>query len=94
MKKLLMALCVLSVMAVANVAPAQDMAKLTCAEFTAASIEHRTMLLFWVDGYLSSESDNTVMDDEWIETLGKHLVSYCAQNPPKTIMDAIEALPE
>ena len=71
----------------------QDMAKITCKEFLSdeSKISH---LLMWIDGYLSAKSDNTIMSNEWIEKLGMHLGMFCAQNPGKTIMQAIDAMPD
>ena len=48
----------------------------------------------WIDGYMSGKSDNTMMDNAWMEKLGTHMGKYCASNPQKTIMDAIENMPE
>lgn len=48
----------------------------------------------WIDGYMSGKSDNTTISDAWIEKLGLHLGKFCGMNPNKTIMQAIEAMPE
>ena len=50
--------------------------------------------VMWIDGYMSGKSDNTMMDNAWMEKLGTHMGKYCASNPQKTIMDAIENMPE
>ncbi len=52
------------------------------------------MMVMWIDGYMSGKSGNTSISDQWMEKLGTHLGTYCAKNPAKTIMDAIEAVPE
>ena len=69
-----------------------DMAKVTCKEFL-ESKENMPVLLTWIDGYMSAQSDNTVMSSEWMETLATHMGKFCAANPGKTIMDAMEAMP-
>lgn len=96
MKKfLLMALAVtmLGGAPVAGHAADQDMAKITCKEFLDAK-EHMSMMIMWIDGYMSGKSGNTLISDAWMEKLGVHLGSFCAQNSSKTIMDAMEAMPE
>ena len=76
----------------ASQAADQDVAKVSCKEFL-DSKENMPMMIMWIDGYMSAQSDNTVLSEEWIQKLGTHLGSFCAQNPSKTIMDAIEAMP-
>ncbi len=69
-----------------------DMATIKCSEFLKSNQNDMTMLIFWIDGYISAQSDNTVISDEWMTKLGTHLGSYCATNPNNTIMQAIEAM--
>ncbi|MBQ7585716.1 MAG: hypothetical protein IJU40_05655 [Desulfovibrionaceae bacterium] len=71
-----------------------DMSKVTCKEFLNAGDQGIGMMVTWIDGYLSAKSDNTVMSDEWMKKLGTHMGTYCAKNGSKTIMDAIDALPD
>jgi acid stress chaperone HdeB len=70
-----------------------DIAKMTCGEFLQDK-ETITMMIFWIDGYMSAESKNTKVSDAWMEKLGTHMGEYCGKHPKKTIMDAIEAMPE
>ena len=70
-----------------------DMAKLTCKELLNSG-DKMNMFIMWIDGYMSGKSDDTTISDEWMEKLGKHLGQYCAANPQKTIMDAMDAMPE
>ena len=75
MKKfLLMALAVtmLGGAPVASHAADQDMAKITCKEFLDAK-EHMSMMIMWIDGYMSGKSGNTLISDAWMEKLGVHL---------------------
>ncbi len=69
-----------------------DMAKIPCKEFAASSQNDMTMLVFWIDGYLSGISDNTVLSEEYITELTTHMVNYCTKNGSHTIMQAIEAI--
>ena len=70
-----------------------DMAAISCEEFLADD-EGMPLTIMWIDGYMSAKGDNTIMSEEWIEKLGEHMGTYCAKNPKKTIMDAVEAMPE
>ena len=71
----------------------QDVAKITCKDFLADK-QNISMMVMWIDGYMSGKSDNTTMSNEWIEKFGKHLGEFCGKNPGKTIMQAMEAMPE
>lgn len=77
----------------AHAADEQDMAKITCKEFLDDK-QNMPLMIMWIDGYMSGKSDNTTMSGEWVEKLGKHLGEFCGKNPGKTIMSAMEAMPE
>ena len=70
-----------------------DMGKISCKEFIDSKESEMEMMLFWIDGYMSAKSNNTVMSQEWMEKLGTHLANYCNKNPNKTIMKAMKAMP-
>ncbi len=74
-------------------AETKDVAKTTCQEFMSDK-DDMPLLIMWIDGYLSAQSDNTVFSKEWQEKLGSHLGEFCTKNPNKTIMDAMDALPD
>ena len=96
MKKLLFAAVAAAMLFCAPVsaqAEDQDMAKITCKEFL-ESKENISLLLMWIDGYMSAKSNNTVLSDSWMEKLGTHMGTYCGKNPTKTVMEAMEAMPE
>ncbi len=96
MKKIFIAALLTVFMAMSGVALAQtqDMAKVKCSEFIQGDNNVRTYIVFWLDGYMSAESENTEMSDEWVKKLSTHMGTFCAQNPNKTIMEAAEAIPE
>lgn len=73
-------------------AETKDIMKTTCKELISDQND-RPLLMMWIDGYLSAESDNTVISDEWTKKLGEHMGEFCAKNPDKTIREAIDALP-
>jgi acid stress chaperone HdeB len=95
MKKpfVLMAAAALFCTPLATMAKDFDIAKMTCGEFLQDK-ETTTMMIFWIDGYMSAESKNTEFSDAWMEKLGSHMGEFCGKNPEKTIMDAMEAMPE
>lgn len=70
----------------------QDVAKITCKEFL-ADTENMGMMLAWIDGFMSAKSNNTMISNAWMEKLGTHMGTFCAKNPSKTIMQAMEAVP-
>lgn len=69
-----------------------DIMKVGCKEFVSDTQENIGLTLMWVDGYMSAKSDNTKMNDEWIQKLGTHLGTFCGKNPTKTLGDAIAAM--
>ena len=90
---ILLAAAFLSAPAVSLAGNETDMAKVPCKEFLGSG-DNMGIMLAWIDGYMSAKSDNTMMSQEWMEKLGKHMGEFCAKNPGKTIMQAIEAMPE
>lgn len=96
MKKYLLSALTLLMLGIAPLsahAAEQDVAKIPCKDFLADKA-NMGMMVMWIDGYMSGKSGNTSISDEWMQKLGTHLGTYCAKNPGKTIMDAIEAVPE
>ena len=87
------ALLLFSFSGLAHAAGEQDMAKISCKDFL-SDTQNMPMMIMWMDGYMSGKSDNTTMSNEWIEKFGKHLGEFCGKNPGKTIMQAMEAMPE
>lgn len=73
-------------------AETRDVMKITCKEFVSDK-DNIPLMMMWIDGYLSAESDNTAISDEWTKKLGEHMGEFCAKNPDKTMKDAIDALP-
>ncbi len=81
----------------ASYAEGTDMAKFPCKDFAAlpqTNAEALKYTIFWVDGYLSAESEDTTIDEEWLATLTKNMLTYCSANPGKTVMDAMQNLPQ
>lgn len=94
MKKLLtVTVAALALTLTANAASAeeQDVAKIKCSEFLQSG-SNMPLLIMWIDGYLSAASDNTTMDDAYIEELGTKLGDFCGKNQNATLWDAISSL--
>ena len=68
-----------------------DVAQIKCSEFLEEK-DSIGMFLMWLDGYASQKSNNTVLSDEWIEKLGKHMATFCSQNPDTPILEAAAAM--
>lgn len=66
-----------------------DLAKMTCAEAAEEGAEFVTVLIFWIDGYLSKEMNDTVMTPEWLKELGAAVTTSCEQNPSKPLLDLV-----
>lgn len=62
-----------------------DMANVTCNEIT--SEEEAVYMVFWLDGYLSAESGDTTLSDDWINTLVNELHEACAANSNARLLD-------
>lgn len=70
-----------------------DMAGIRCKDLL-TNEEQLPLVLMWVDGYMSAASDNTVFSEEWMVRLANHMGTYCATHPGRTVMDAMEAMPD
>lgn len=96
MKKFLVAVAAASALLMSSVAvhaEDQDIAELKCSELMQSG-QNIPLFMMWIDGYISAATDNTVMDDAYIEELGTKIGSFCKTNPDATIMDAIQSLGE
>jgi type IV secretory pathway VirB10-like protein len=71
-----------------------DFETLTCREFLAKDATTKTLILLWVDGYISRDREAANTNNKWLEKLAKHLGQYCAKNGKNTIMDAIKDAPD
>lgn len=67
-----------------------DMSELTCKQFLADQ-EGLLPIAFWIDGYLSHQSGNSVIDVDELVANVKKVAEQCASEPDKKVM---ELLPE
>ena len=65
-----------------------DMAELTCKQFLADE-EGILPTVIWIDGYLSHQSGNTVIDMDELVANVKQIANECAGAPDKKIMDLV-----
>lgn len=93
MKKILLTLAAFAFMASSAMAAPTDMAKIKCNEFT-ASQENALYLTFWLDGYMSGESDNTDVSAQYMEKFAGYLNEACTKAPGKTLMEVKDDMPE
>lgn len=68
-----------------------DVAKVTCADFVKQN-EKSVYGVFWMEGYLSSKSENYDMNPAYIEEFSKALVENCKKNPNKTLMSVAKGV--
>lgn len=88
---------VLSIALVSLTAPAHagnkgdkvDMAKVTCKDIAAKGEDEMALMLFWIDGYLSKEKNDTVLTGEWIQELGELIKTACAKSPTKPLLKLV-----
>ena len=66
-----------------------DFGQVTCADFVQMDAETMSFYYFWLDGYASAKSGNTVMDTDTVESDLTQLLEFCSTNPDKTILQAI-----
>ncbi len=71
-----------------------DLGSMACAQFLKGNKDATKMMLTWIDGYMSALSSNTVMSEEWMMQLATHMTTYCTKHPSKTIVDAINDMPD
>lgn len=90
----MLAAAMFSIPAAASASDEVDVAKFSCREVLESESEEDLSYLFiWIDGYMSAASGNTKISDSWMEKLGTHIGEFCSENPDKTIMDAMKAMP-
>jgi len=51
-------------------------------------------VLMWVDGYLSCETGDLTMDEEWLDEMASTIKEECSGNKDKKLMDIVKDLSE
>ena len=65
-----------------------DMAELTCQQFLADE-DGILPTVVWIDGYLSHQSGNTVIDMDQLVANVKQIAGDCANQPDMKIMELV-----
>lgn len=93
MKTLLTTLSALACLAViptvAEAGQKVDMAELTCKEFM-ADPDGIMPTIFWIDGYLSNATGNTVIDPDQMTKNVKDVAKQCNDNPDGKVLDLFQ----
>ena len=75
-----------------------DMGALTCEDFLTGVAESGddpatlAIVMMWIDGYLSAQTGDTVINFDDLEANTLKLVGYCKQHPKANMLDAAEAV--
>ena len=90
MYKILAAATLAAVCSVAAL-PAQaesfDMNAMTCQELLKGSDEEKGIILFWLDGYLSGVTGDTVLNTDNLNSFAENIGSACAKSPDAKVLD-------
>jgi hypothetical protein len=66
------------------------MGEIKCEQLMKMGDKERVLMIFWLDGYLSQKKNNTLMDQEWMQKLVKHVSEYCTKNPSETVLSSVK----
>ena len=66
-----------------------DFSKVTCEAFADFEEDTMTMFYFWLDGYVSAKSGNTVFDTDGVEADLTELLKRCNANPKTTVLKVL-----
>ncbi|MEI8396284.1 MAG: HdeA/HdeB family chaperone [Rhodospirillaceae bacterium] len=66
-----------------------NMAKITCEQAVQMGDDFMSHLLFWVDGYISREHNDTIMSKEWIEEMAGIITKGCGSNPSGSVLKIV-----
>ncbi len=78
--------CLATLPTIAYAGQKVDMAELTCKEFM-ADPDGIMPTIFWIDGYLSNASGNTVIDPDQMGQNVQDVAKECNGNPDQKILD-------
>lgn len=81
--------CLVAIPSIAQAAEKVDMAELTCKEFM-ADPDGIMPTIFWIDGYLSNASGNTVIDPAQMTQNVKDVAKECDGNPDEKVLDLFQ----
>lgn len=68
-----------------------DMAKVTCEQAVQEDPTALMIMVFWIDGYLSAQKNDTVITEKWMNELGEIVGKACESDPKKPLLDIVKA---
>ena len=66
-----------------------DMKTVTCKQANESGSEFSTILIFWIDGYLSKEKNDSIMSKKWLDDLGSIVKEGCAATPDEPLLNIV-----
>ncbi|EIJ44282.1 hypothetical protein BegalDRAFT_3468 [Beggiatoa alba B18LD] len=90
MKKLFGAIALLACLGAAplvNAADAVDLKEMTCKQLESMDENTQSMMLFWLDGYLSGVTDDTSFDPQALGDFVKNLGEACKANADGKVLE-------
>jgi hypothetical protein len=66
-----------------------DFGKITCEEYMKTDGGDQAYFYFWLDGYVSAKTNDTVLDTEAVGKDVQALTEMCQANPGKTVLEVI-----
>ena len=67
-----------------------DFGKMPCEGFEQVDADTMTGFYFWLNGYVSAKTNDTIVDTGAIESDLKAIFEYCKANPKKTVLSMVE----
>lgn len=64
-----------------------DMRSYTCDEFLKEQQYGMVLALFWLDGYASGKSGNTLLDSQLFDRYGEIMIRQCTKTPKAKVLD-------
>ncbi|ALG68934.1 HdeA/HdeB family chaperone [Beggiatoa leptomitoformis] len=90
MKKLFGAIALLACLGatpLVNAAGAVDLKNMTCKDLDGMDKETASMMLFWLDGYLSGVTDDTSFDPASLGEFVNNLAKACSDKPDGKVLE-------
>lgn len=64
-----------------------DMRAYACDEFLKEQQYGMVLALFWLDGYASGKSGNTLLDSQLFDRYGEIMIRQCTKTPKAKVLD-------
>jgi hypothetical protein len=91
MKTFVAAAALAAALAMPAFAEGGDMAELKCSDLVAMKAEDAGVILFWIDGYVSHKTGNTMINFDGIKADGQKIGAYCGANPDAKVLEYVES---